>query len=213
MKNNKLRNNNVVVRNVSSGFLAKLKNLVIPKARGTEETAPKHALRNRKLWVLVSVIVVIVALLIFQNQRIRNLANTQTREYNQLIALVTNLRSNNQDDEARDLLLKFNEKYPNNTVQSQRYRISSELAAIYMSVGDTVNANKWLVESINYDDSSRNKFDVYFNIAENSFRANNKAEAVKYYELALEALLKERTNQAGYSYQNYIQAQLQKLKE
>jgi predicted negative regulator of RcsB-dependent stress response len=139
----------------------------------------------------------------------KNAAEQQAKDFQTLVTSVKDLRNQGKDGEAQVQLSQFNDKYPDQT-QEQRYRVASELAAIYRTSGNTKNALKWQQTAL--DNNSNPGYSDYIALGEAYTQNRENAQAIKYLQLALDAVKGVDNSADGGPRGRLIQHQIDLLK-
>lgn len=172
----------------------------------------KKVFKSRKRVALIiiavlTVIVLAVGLNIYTSNNSKK--KDQEAAFNEMIKLADTAESRSQHDIAKNLLLGFLAKYPNNQNKDEVNKIYSELGAIYTNQKDYKNAIEAQTKAL--QSAPKLTFAQYFSLAQVCEHSGDKTCAINNYKLALTRINEDVIASSQEPYKTYIAAHIKML--
>lgn len=178
---------------------------------------PRKGLRglkklSGKQWLIAVVVLVLIAggVAAFWYFGRKSATDKQNQDFQALMSSVKDLRNQGKDGEAQAKLLEFYDHHPHQT-KDQRYLIATELGAIFKTAGNYKKAVEW--QRIAVDNNPDSTFGDYFTLGEAYALDKDNANAIKYFQLALDKLKQGDAGSDGGPQGRFIKNQIERLQQ
>ena len=171
----------------------------------------KKLFANKAFLAGVAILFLLVgAGLAYTNLRQEKKASTESKQedYQSLLSSVKELRNQDKDSEALLRLNKYYEDNPNLS-KEQRYLVAKEIAAIYVTSGDSENGLKW--QTIALENNPKPMYGDYLAMATVFSAKKDDYNTLKYLKLSLESLKSDNIEPKGGPRTKIIEHQIEQL--